>query len=305
MPWSYYTQPTRPWGLAAYYGPNWYPSQPIAPAANGWTYDPISPQASSQVPIYSRDIGQAKEATNNAVSVYPTTSPAFTNWYPPQVRPAYEDYYDSKSGGIPTAYSDYYNGCEGDCDCYGPCDYNYDNGNDDKVSDECPWQLPGWANVDGKRIYLSLPENNLSWYKSEARAKEMGQNTSLFKVINSEDENILSLVKKCYSGDTGLWIGGNDIADKGHWVWTDGEPLNVEMTEKIDTSVVGHCLQADLNSNSLKSAACASTAVRRTAFVALESATSAISSTKPPLVESTTARMETTTPNGGVAPTPA
>lgn len=74
-----------------------------------------------------------------------------------------------------------------------------------------------------------------------------------------------------YSGDTGLWIGGNDIADKGHWVWTDGEPLNVEMTEKIDKSVVGHCLQADLNSNSLKSAACASTAVRRTAFVALES----------------------------------
>ena len=55
------------------------------------------------------------------LSVYPTTSPAFTNWYPPQVRPAYEDYYDSKSGGIPTAYSDYYGGCEGDCDCYGPC----------------------------------------------------------------------------------------------------------------------------------------------------------------------------------------
>ena len=55
------------------------------------------------------------------LSAYPTTSPAFTNWYPTQVRPAYEDYYDPKSGGIPTDYSDYYSGCEGDCDCYGPC----------------------------------------------------------------------------------------------------------------------------------------------------------------------------------------
>ena len=41
-----------------------------------------------------------------------------------------------------------------------------------------------------------------------------------------------------------MWVGGNDIANTGRWVWTDGEPLAKRLVERIADNTIGHCLQA-------------------------------------------------------------
>ena len=41
-----------------------------------------------------------------------------------------------------------------------------------------------------------------------------------------------------------MWVGGNDIANTGRWVWTDGEPLAKRLVERMADNIIGHCLQA-------------------------------------------------------------
>ena len=53
---------------------------------------------------------------------------------------------------------------------------------------------------------------------------------------------------------TGMWVGGNDIAEEGQWVWTDGEPVAKRLVDAVTMTSKGHCLQA--NSWGLHATAC-------------------------------------------------
>ena len=72
------------------------------------------------------------------------------------------------------------------------------------------------------------------------------------------------------SGIEAVWIGGNDIAEAGQWVWTDGTPF-----AESDLGLAGHCLEVRLTSsegeeqNSMSVANCDGKGVKR-AFVAIK-----------------------------------
>ena len=100
-PWPqyYYYPQYLPWDTAAYYG--WSYPQQQQPYPQQWPIDPLQPETSDLYPSYAPQPQQ---------NLYPDQEETSLDWYPPQARPAYEDYYD----------------CGDPCNCYGSCgDYTY------------------------------------------------------------------------------------------------------------------------------------------------------------------------------------
>ena len=125
----------------------------------------------------------------------------------------------------------------------------------------------------------------MTWYEAEAKALELGG--LLFKVDSTEDEKVLAEATKCedqrkkqrfdyldlireccylyslgFPSAAGLWIGGNDIANEGDWVWTDGELMAKRLADRVtvtDGNIRGRCIQAKLGD--LQATSCENKAV--------------------------------------------
>lgn len=107
--------------------------------------------------------------------------------------------------------------------------------------------IPGWAQINGRNFYLSSEEENLRWDVAEARAIEH-PGGRLFEVRSSADNAVFEAVKNCYRGR--IWIGGNDLAQTGNWVWASNG-YEIDGYENFDNSEAktGDCLDVRLEAN--------------------------------------------------------
>ncbi|XP_031417447.1 ladderlectin-like [Clupea harengus] len=64
-----------------------------------------------------------------------------------------------------------------------------------------------------------------SWSKSESHCVAMGGNLASVHSI-AEYHFIQELLRKRTQGTPGTWIGGNDAAQEGLWIWSDGSKFN-------------------------------------------------------------------------------
>jgi hypothetical protein len=128
---------------------------------------------------------------------------------------------------------DGFDGCTEDCDDWNPeihpgaeehCNFVDDDCNgvlDDPL--DCPscYETTG---PDGAEYALCLDE--LSWDGARSRCQERGQ--ELASIHGDEVWEFLSFGFLDLSGTWESWIGLNDTAEPGTWVWTDGSPLDYD-----------------------------------------------------------------------------
>ena len=111
---------------------------------------------------------------------------------------------------------------------------------------QCPYNIPGWYEIHGRHIYLGIIENNLSKYEAEAKAIEIGG--SLLELRSNQDEIILGTLTHCYPSCSRFWLGGDDLASTGNWIWSsDLTPISNFM--KNDLNGVGDCIDFELCGN--------------------------------------------------------
>ena len=107
----------------------------------------------------------------------------------------------------------------------------------------CAYNIPGWYEIQGRHIYLGNLENDLSKYEAEAKAIEAGG--SLFEIRSSEDQLILDTISNCYPSCSRFWLGGDDLASTGNWIWaSDLSPISNVNFMNIDG--VGDCIDFEL-----------------------------------------------------------
>lgn len=73
--------------------------------------------------------------------------------------------------------------------------------------------------LNGHRYYLLTPN---TWTASQAEAVQMGGH---LVTINDSDENQWVFDTFSRTGQYGLWIGLNDGANEGSFVWSNGETV--------------------------------------------------------------------------------
>ncbi|MBI5387108.1 MAG: VCBS repeat-containing protein [Verrucomicrobia bacterium] len=78
-----------------------------------------------------------------------------------------------------------------------------------------------WRNIyrNGGHSYL-LTDSAMSWQSAEAAAVTLGGHLA---TINNQAEN--TWVNQTFTGSGELWLGLNDLALKGSYVWSSGEPF--------------------------------------------------------------------------------
>ena len=60
---------------------------------------------------------------------------------------------------------------------------------------QCPWSIPGWAHINGKKVYMGAAQEDLSWHTAEAKALEVG--AKLMSIESDQDEDVFEAIKKC------------------------------------------------------------------------------------------------------------
>ena len=78
---------------------------------------------------------------------------------------------------------------------------------------------------------------------------------------------LLQTSKPGYPTGTHLWIGGNDIAHPGEWVWSRGDPID-DFNDWIGDADVGDCLEVVTPSPRWRVAHCNDKMTDNRAFVA-------------------------------------
>ncbi|XP_067307387.1 type-2 ice-structuring protein-like [Pseudorasbora parva] len=78
----------------------------------------------------------------------------------------------------------------------------------------------GWAKF-GLRCYKFFPQR-VNWFTAQRKCQNVGANLAS---VHSRAENnfLLGLLP---SLSTNTWIGGNDVAKEGCWLWTDRTAFN-------------------------------------------------------------------------------
>ena len=68
-------------------------------------------------------------------------------------------------------------------------------------------------------------EPPLDWLAAENACRLMGSDTHLASVTSLEQQHAVAHLAQGQDQDHLVWIGLNDIAEEGSWVWSDDEPL--------------------------------------------------------------------------------
>ena len=84
------------------------------------------------------------------------------------------------------------------------------------LSENCS---PGWKIFDGNCYKLS--KTNLTWAEAEQECKSEGSH--LVSIESKEEDGFVRNL-----GGKRFWIGGNDLAGEGTWVWADSSPLTYD-----------------------------------------------------------------------------
>ena len=63
----------------------------------------------------------------------------------------------------------------------------------------------------------------LGWASAEEACHLMGSDTHLASVTSEDQQRAVAHLAK--GTGKSVWIGLNDVADEGSWVWSDDEPL--------------------------------------------------------------------------------
>jgi hypothetical protein len=85
----------------------------------------------------------------------------------------------------------------------------------------------GWTFADDACFKLfgdSLLAKSLAWADAEEACQEMGSQTHLASVTSEEQQQAVQHV----AAGSKAWIGLNDMAEEGAWVWSDDEPLEYD-----------------------------------------------------------------------------
>ena len=92
-----------------------------------------------------------------------------------------------------------------------------------------PIHIPG---VNNSEYYLSPTFPSLIWPQADAKATALGEGWQLATVearaILEELERLVA-AQGCGLEDRRVWVGGNCLAEPGHWVWPDGAEVEGDL----------------------------------------------------------------------------
>nr|QNH72454.1 toxin candidate TRINITY_DN20653_c5_g3_i1.p1 [Ceriantheomorphe brasiliensis] len=80
----------------------------------------------------------------------------------------------------------------------------------------------GWVLYDGKCYYFSTEKK--SW--DDARQMCLEQHGDLASINTAQQQAFIDNQLKCLNNDIKFWIGANDKANEGTFVWSDGSTMS-------------------------------------------------------------------------------
>ncbi|XP_013402508.1 perlucin-like [Lingula anatina] len=108
----------------------------------------------------------------------------------------------------------------------------------------CPGCLAPFVQLGGRCYFFSYMQK--SW--SHAQAYCRSKSSHLARITSQHENNmIVSYVRTYFPADFNWWLGGNDMAQEGRWVWVDTNKVmtytNWNPEEPNNIKGIEHCLE--------------------------------------------------------------